>query len=62
MTDQIKALDNSQSLLAMLYHLGSEFDGIGIDLWKSEGLTELITDQLKENRAALGPKNSEEVK
>jgi hypothetical protein len=49
------ALDNSQSLLAMIYHLGTEFDGPGImpHAWESEGLTKMLAEQIAENRAVL---------
>jgi hypothetical protein len=59
MTEELKrpseALDDSQSLLAMIQHLGTAFEGPGItsSVWESEGLTDLLADQITENRAAL---------
>lgn len=50
-----EALDNSQSLLAMIQHLGVAFGGTGItsQAWDTEGLTKLIAEQITENRAVL---------
>lgn len=43
-----EALDNSQSLLAMVYHLGGDRYA-----WKVEGVSDLLAKQMDENRAAL---------
>lgn len=51
-----EALDNSQSLLAMLLLLGTAdgpYAGIAAEHWRAEGLTKLLEDQIKENRKAL---------
>lgn len=55
------ALDDSQSLLTTLLHLGQEYrghlgscpSGITATEWDSEGLTKLLTEQISENRTAL---------
>lgn len=50
-------LDNSQSLLVMIHHLGTAFDGSGImpHAWEDEHLTKLLVEQIDENRSSLTP-------
>jgi hypothetical protein len=50
-----EALDNSQSLLAMVQHLGCAFQSPGITSkdWGNENLTKLLAEQITENREAL---------
>jgi hypothetical protein len=57
-----EALDNSQSLLTMVLHLGQSYQaatigriasGITTTEWDGENLTKLLTDQITENRAVL---------
>jgi uncharacterized protein DUF551 len=47
-----EALDNSQSLLAMIYQLNTN-GSVSEHDWENEGLADLITKQIAENRAAL---------
>lgn len=54
-----KALDDSQSLLAMILHLGTSA-GISPLTWHNEDLTKLLTDQIVANRAALSQPSSTE--
>jgi hypothetical protein len=60
MADRIEALEaalrDSQSLLAMINHLGA-IDGGGISstAWDHETLSTLLADQITDNRAALAP-------
>jgi hypothetical protein len=49
-----EALDNSQSLLAMIHQLNTNGSVSERD-WETEGLSDLITKQITENRAALTP-------
>ena len=52
-TAQVReALDSSQSLLAMLLHIGSDGHILSLD-WDNEGLTKLLTDQIVKNRGVL---------
>jgi hypothetical protein len=48
------ALDNSQSLLTMIYQLNTN-GSVSEHDWEAEGLSDLIIKQIKENRAALSP-------
>lgn len=50
----VEALDNSQSLLVMVFHLAETNDG-GIPAldWANEDLSKLVTEQIAENRGAL---------
>jgi hypothetical protein len=47
-----EALDNSQSLLVMIYQLNTN-GSVSEHDWETEGLAGLITKQIAENRAAL---------
>jgi hypothetical protein len=50
----LEALDNSQSLLVMLYHLAEcNNDSIPNKEWESEKLATLLAEQIAENRKAL---------
>jgi hypothetical protein len=51
------ALDNSQSLLVMVQHLGTAMGEPGITSidWYNECLTKMLADQISENRASLQP-------
>lgn len=51
------ALDNSQSLLAMIFQLNTS-GSVSEHDWETEGLSDLITKQIAENRGALSPDSS----
>lgn len=53
--EQLGALANSQSLLAMILHLGDDDDGSGImpAIWQNEELSKFLREQILENRRYL---------
>lgn len=59
-----EALEDSQSLLAMIHHLGTVFDARGITTsdWDNEDLTKLIAEQIDANRPHLVTARANEVK